>query len=106
MPQDRAITVRVFRFDPSVDRAPHYESYTVPMTMGMSVLNVLLYINEHYDGGLAHYLSCRIGCCKACVAKLDGKNILTCNQLAEGDMTLDPASRYKVIKDLLIEAKW
>ncbi len=103
MEQARAVNVKVFRYDPTVDKEPRYETYQVPVVEGTSVQNALTYVSEHYDGSLAYYFSCRIGCCNGCVVKVNGKNVLACNQLIEGDLLLEPSSRKKLIKDLLID---
>ncbi len=99
----RNIKVKVYRHNPATDSASRYETYEVPITTGMSIYNVLQYINETYDGGLSHYCSCRLGVCKGCMVNVNGKPKLACAELAEGDMTIDPINKKKVIKDLLID---
>ncbi len=98
----RTIEVKVFRFNPSVDREPHYEIHRVPFTEGSSVSTILQYINEELDGGLAHYLSCRRGICAECMIKVNGKAVLACTEVVRGDMTIDPVRQEWVVKDLLI----
>lgn len=43
------VTVKVFRYDPSTDGTPRYESYQVPYEKGMRVLGILIYIQENID---------------------------------------------------------
>jgi succinate dehydrogenase/fumarate reductase-like Fe-S protein len=96
------IEVRVFRFNPSVERESRYEVYKVPYIEGSTVSNVLQYINEEYDGGLAHYLSCRRGICAECMVRVNGKAVLGCMEIVRGDITIEPVTRERVIKDLLM----
>ncbi|MCL4459921.1 MAG: 2Fe-2S iron-sulfur cluster-binding protein [Chloroflexi bacterium] len=103
MPQ-KNIRVTVFRYNPKCDGQPHYETYQVQVTTGTSVLNVLQYISENYDGGLSYYTSCRIGVCRGCVVRVNGKPRLACTELATGDMVIEPASSSKVVKDLLLRS--
>jgi succinate dehydrogenase/fumarate reductase iron-sulfur protein len=99
----KKIQVKVYRHNPAKDPSSHYDTYEVPITTGMSIYNVLQYINENYDGGLSHYCSCRLGVCKGCMVRVNGKPMLACAELAEKDMTIDPVNKKKVIKDLLVE---
>jgi succinate dehydrogenase/fumarate reductase-like Fe-S protein len=97
------IKVKIYRHDPAIESSPRYETYEVPVTTGMSIFNVLEYINEHYDGGLSHYCSCRIGVCSGCMVNVNGKPKLACSEFAEDDMTLEPSNKRLLIKDLLID---
>jgi succinate dehydrogenase/fumarate reductase iron-sulfur protein len=99
----KKIKVKVYRYHPGKEASPRYETYEVPVSTGMSIYNVLQYINENYDGGLSHYCSCRLGVCKGCMVRVNGKPMLACAELAEGDITLDPVNEKKVIKDLLVD---
>ncbi len=95
------IEVRVFRFNSAVDQEPRYEVYRVPLIEGSSVSNVLQYINEEYDGGLAHYLSCRRGICAECMVRVNGRAVLACTELVRGDITIEPVKKDRVVKDLV-----
>lgn len=97
------VNVKVLRFNPAREKEARYQTYIVPLAGQMSVLNVLQYITEHYDGGLAYYASCRIGKCTGCTVRVNGKARLACTELVQGDLTLEPVSRGRVVKDLLIK---
>lgn len=99
--EERTIGVKVFRFNPFVDRKPRYEVYRVPFIEGSTVSNLLQYINEEYDGGLAHYLSCRRGICTECMVRVNGRAVLACTELVHGDVTIEPVKQDRVIKDLV-----
>jgi len=102
---EKAINVKVFRYNPETDAQPHYETYVVPYEKGISAFNVLKYINSNYDGGLAYYISCRIGVCMGCMIRINGKPQRACSYLVtEEDLTLEPLNKDKVIKDLLCKS--
>jgi succinate dehydrogenase/fumarate reductase-like Fe-S protein len=98
----RTIKVRVFRFNPALDREPRYDVFTVPYVEGSTVSNILQYLNEEHDGGLAHYLSCRRGICAECMVRVNGKAVLGCIEQVRGDVTIEPVAVERVIKDLLV----
>lgn len=105
MNDQEKIRIKVFRFTANEDKEPRYETYEVPLIRGRSIFNVLQYINENYDGGLAHYVSCRVGLCTGCVMRVNGKPKMACTTLAHEDMTIEPISEDRVVKDLICFSK-
>jgi len=101
----KKIQVKVFRFDPSTDREPRYQSYEVPFEKGMSAMSALDYIYQTLDGTLAYYdhAACDLGICARCTGIINGKAGLFCQTLIEGDVTLEPSSKVRVIKDLVVK---
>ncbi|MEM2896314.1 MAG: 2Fe-2S iron-sulfur cluster-binding protein [Candidatus Bathyarchaeia archaeon] len=99
----RTVKVKVFRFNPSVDEKPHYQIYEVPLTRGMSVLDMLDYIYENLDGSLAYYdhAACRQAMCGGCTLIINGKPSLACQTFVEGDMTVEPLKKFNVVRDLV-----
>ncbi len=100
----KTIQVKVFRFDPSVDKEPRYQTYQVSWEKGMSAMTALDYIYQNLDGTLAYYdhAACDLGICARCTGIINGKPGLFCQTVIEGDVTLEPASRTRVIKDLVV----
>jgi succinate dehydrogenase/fumarate reductase-like Fe-S protein len=100
---ERMITVKVFRYDPAVDKEPRYQSYAVPYQQGMSAMNALEYIYQNLDGTVAYYdhAGCCLGICGRCTARINGSPRLLCQTLIEEDTTLEPTSPSKVIKDIV-----
>lgn len=99
------VKARIYRIDRSAgNQAGRYQEYEVPLQDRMSVLNLLQYVNEHYDGGLAYYVSCRRGLCAGCAVRVNGKSKLACVELVTGDVTIEPLSEDRVVKDLLIRS--
>jgi succinate dehydrogenase/fumarate reductase-like Fe-S protein len=97
------IRVAVSRFDPSVNEQPYLQTFEVPLTRGMSVLDVLDYIYENLDGSLAYYdhAACQQGICRRCTVSINGKVELMCQVLVEGDLTLAPPAKFTVVRDLV-----
>ena len=104
---EKKIRVKVLRLDPELNEEPRYHSYEVPLEEGMSAMDALDYIYHNLDGTLAYYdhAGCSLGICGQCTARIGGKPGLLCQTIVNGDITLDPASRSKVIKDLVIKRK-
>ena len=97
----KTVRVKIKRSHPASDQEDGYATYEVPIGAGWSVTNVLRYICEHIDGSVAYYLSCRLGICKECIVRVNGKPKLACTEIVTGDVVLDPVSRDSVIKDLI-----
>jgi succinate dehydrogenase/fumarate reductase-like Fe-S protein len=104
MPQ-KMIEVRVFRFDPSVDRGPRYQTYQIPLEKGMSAMTALDYIYQNLDGTLSYYdhAACDLGICARCTGMINGKPGLFCQAVLQGDVTLEPSSKERVLKDLVVK---
>jgi succinate dehydrogenase/fumarate reductase iron-sulfur protein len=99
------IRVRVFRYDPSRDKAPRYEVYSVPRQEGMVVGDLLEYIYEHLDGSLAFRYECRTRQCGSCIVEVNGKPALAC-MAPVGDakeLTLEPLGFLPIVRDLVTD---
>jgi len=100
---DRTIQVKVFRFDPSTDKEPHYQTYPVPFESGMSAMTALDYIYQNLDGTLSYYdhAACDLGICMRCLGRINGRTALFCQSRIEENVTLAPPANTKVLKDLV-----
>ena len=98
------ITANVLCFNPVADKEPSFRTYRVPFTEGMSAMNILDYIYQHLDGTVAYYdhAACALGICAKCTGRINGKAGLFCQTPVEGDVTLEPLSRQRVLKDLVV----
>ena len=99
------ISVQIFRFDPSIDAKPRYDTFQVPFDEEETILGVLKYVVKHHDPGLAFRESCRIGNCMACNVRVNGKGVVACRKalkdFGRDGLVLDPISEEKVIRDLV-----
>ena len=98
-------TVKIWRFDPSVDREPRYETYEVPPEGwdGVKVIDTLRYIYENFDPELSFREPCRQQLCGACAVMVNKKRILACDVFMEKEALIEPLPNRRVIKDLVTE---
>lgn len=103
------ITVKIKRFDPEKDDAPHWASYNVEADKMDRALDVLMDIKWHHDGTLTFRKSCAHGVCGSDAMKINGENKLACSVLLQdlvkdgGTLTFEPLPAANVIKDLVID---
>jgi len=99
------ITFRIRRFDPAVDAAPHWADFSLPYSVGMTVLDGLKLIKESHSASLAWRSSCRMGVCGSCGMFINGRPRLACNtQIAELGTPLvavAPLPNFHIVRDLV-----
>ncbi len=103
---DDPVTLRVFRYQPDEGDEPYYESFEVPRTEGMTVLDALMYARDHFDGSLTFRHSCRQGVCGSDAMFVNGRQRLCCTtQVADLDepIQIDPLPHQDVVKDLVVD---
>jgi len=98
---------RVFRYDPRTNGEARFQSYSVPETKGMTVLEGLYYILENLDASLSFRASCREGVCGSCAMHINGQYRLACEtqiaHLKSNVITIRPLSHLPIIKDLVVD---
>ena len=93
----------VFRYNPSVDQEPYYETYEVPWRQFMSVTELLKYVQEEIEPISFEY-SCRAAGCGMCSLRVNGKPVLSCvTAVPTGDIRIEPLENLRVIKDLIVD---
>ena len=101
----KKVTFRVFRFNPQKDQKPHFASYEIELTRGLTVLDGLLRIKETIDPTLAYRASCRMGVCGSCAMYINGKPRLACytqvESLRSSVVSVAPLPNYPVIRDVV-----
>jgi succinate dehydrogenase / fumarate reductase iron-sulfur subunit len=107
--QTRTLTVRIKRYLPEVDEAPHWEEYQVPAEPWDRVLDVVQNVKWYHDESLALRRSCAHGICGSDAMRVNGRNALACKVLVkslESDtLTIEPMLGLPVIKDLVVDMK-
>ena len=97
-------TVKIFRFDPSIDQKERYDTFEDIPYDGYTVLNALDYIYRERDTSLAFRGTlCTKGFCGGCSVMLNGKPTMACHTLAKKEMTIEPHPSFKIIKDLVCD---
>jgi fumarate reductase iron-sulfur subunit len=102
------IEIQVLRYNPEQDSEPRWQSYAVPFTDDMSVLQGLQYIKDEMDGTLSFRWSCRMAICGSCGMMVNGKPELSCKtflrDLAPGPVRVGPLEHFPIERDLVIDA--
>jgi fumarate reductase iron-sulfur subunit len=107
MSAEQRISIECLRYHPEQDDAPHWQSYEVPYTQDMSLLQGLQYIKDHLDGTLTFRWSCRMAICGSCGAMINGVPSLSCQtflrELAPGPVRVEPLAHFPIQRDLAID---
>jgi fumarate reductase iron-sulfur subunit len=107
MAEPRTIEMEVLRYHPERDAQPHFQSYQVPFTHDMSVLQGLQYIKDHLDGSLTFRWSCRMAVCGSCGHMVNGVPQLSCHAFLRdyfpGKVRVEPLSHFPILRDLAID---
>jgi fumarate reductase iron-sulfur subunit len=114
MPENmKLIEVEVLRYRPEQDREPSLQSYRVPYSDDMSVLQGLQYIKDELDGTLSFRWSCRMAVCGSCGMMIDGVPRLGCktflrefaNADGTGRLRVEPLEHFPIERDLVVDVR-
>ena len=105
--ETRTITIECMRYNPDTDSAPRYQSYEVPFTHDMSVLDGLQYIKDHLDGSLTYRWSCRMAVCGSCGMMANDMPVLSCQAFLRDyypdTLRIAPLSHFPIVRDLAVD---
>jgi succinate dehydrogenase / fumarate reductase iron-sulfur subunit len=100
------VTLKIFRYNPEVDKKFHYETYTIEAEETERILDLLEYVKGYHDGSLSFRRSCAHGVCGSDAMRINGKNMLACKALVRdvgATITVEPLLGLKVQKDLIVD---
>ena len=100
------VSLKIFRFNPEVDKKWHFETYSLEAPETDRILDLLEKVKGHMDGTLSFRRSCAHGVCGSDALRINGRNQLACKSLVRdtGDkITVEPLLGLKVIKDLIVD---
>ncbi len=100
------VTLKIKRFNPEVDKRPHWETYRVAVDEGDRVLDALHQVRWHQDGTLSFRRSCAHGVCGSDAMVINGKNRLACVLPVRDvgpEITVEPIRGLPVVKDLVVD---
>jgi fumarate reductase iron-sulfur subunit len=107
MSTPRTIEIECLRYNPESDTAPRMQSYEVPFTDEMSVLQGLQYIKDQLDGSLTFRWSCRMAICGSCGSMINGIPQLSCHTFLRdyypGKLRIEPLNHFPILRDLAID---
>ncbi|WP_457592590.1 succinate dehydrogenase/fumarate reductase iron-sulfur subunit [Hydrogenimonas sp.] len=109
----KKLTFKTFRFNAETDFLPYFKTYEMEVGKDELVLDILNRIKWEFDGSFSYRRSCRHGICGSCSIKVNGKPVLSCKQnvwelvdIFDTDtLLLEPQSRKRVVKDMIIDKK-
>ena len=106
----RKVTIKAWRFNAETDYLPYYKSYEMEVGKDELILDIMNRIKWEHDGSFSYRRSCRHGICGACAIKVNGKATLACKQnaielldLFNNEITLEPQSKKRAVKDMIID---
>lgn len=100
------IKLKIFRFDPSRDKEPYYQSFEVEADPVERLLDCLNRIRWEQDPTLSFRWSCGHGICGSDGMRINGICGLPCQKLVRDfkeEVLIEPLPVYKVIKDLVVD---
>ena len=101
------ITLKIFRYNPEVDKKPHYDTFVVEAEPTDRVLDLLEFVKGYHDGTLSFRRSCAHGICGSDGMRINGVNRLACKVLVKTlrskTITVEPMLGMPVIKDLIVD---
>ena len=107
MTERQTIEIEVLRYHPERDSEPRFQSYPVPFTPDMSVLQGLQYIKDHLDGSLTFRWSCRMAICGSCGMMINGAPSLSCHtflrEFYPSKVRIEPLTHFPIVRDLVID---
>jgi fumarate reductase iron-sulfur subunit len=108
MLETRTIAVEVLRYQPAEGAKPYLQTFEVPFTDDMSVLQGLQHIKDHLDGSLTFRWSCRMAICGSCGMMIDGKPQLACRTFLRdfypGPLRIEALAHFPIERDLVVDA--
>lgn len=110
MSESKKVTLKTFRFNTETDHLPYYKNYELEVKKDELILDLMNRIKWEHDGSFSYRRSCRHGICGACAIKVNGKATLACKQnalelveLFGDELLIEPSSKKRAIKDMIID---
>ncbi len=126
---DDKITVKILRSRQGHPELDHYDDFIVPVQPGVTVLDILFYIQDQLDDGLVFRYSCRGAVCGSCAMLINkiprlacktqvkpllsepiralkapfGKMLDTIPWDPESNIIIEPLPNFPVVKDLVVD---
>jgi succinate dehydrogenase / fumarate reductase iron-sulfur subunit len=104
------ITIKIQRYNPDIDDAPHYQEYSVEIDPNARLLDALMDIKRFQDGSLGFRKSCAHGVCGSDAMRINGQDGLACKTLVkdvvenDGDtVVVEPLRYLPVQRDLIVD---
>lgn len=101
-------TFTVYRFNPAVDDAPNYKTYSLEAERTDKILDCLNRIRWEQDPTLTYRHSCAHGICGSDAMVINGRVALACQKLVRdfktaNNFVIEPLPLFSVVKDLVVD---
>jgi len=100
------ITIDILRYRPEMDEKPFTQSFDVPYSADLSILESLQYIKDHLDSTVSFRWSCRMAICGSCGMMVNGVPKLGCKVFLRDyypkKVTLAPLANFPIERDLVV----
>lgn len=102
----KTIEIEVLRYRPEQDKEPFFQTYAVPFSDDMSVLQGLQYIKDELDSTLSYRWSCRMAICGSCGMMINGVPNLSCHtflrEFYPNRVRVEPLDHFPIERDLVV----
>src|SRR5574344_2002633 len=99
--------IDVLRYRPEEDAEPWWQSFRIPFTHEMSLLEALNYIKDELEPTLSFRWSCRMAICGSCGMMVNGIPKLGCKTFLRDDtsgrMKIEPLANFPIERDLVVD---
>lgn len=100
------IQIEVLRYRPEQDEEPFWQSYQVPFSDDISVLQGLQHIQDDLDPTLSFRWSCRMAICGSCGMMIQGVPKLACHTFLRNyypeKLRVGPLEHFSIERDLVV----
>ena len=100
-----AIHIKAYRYDPEKPDQAGFQSYAVPTAEPLSVMALMAEIHAQDETFACRTSTCFKGQCGSCLVRVNGRDALGCVTMVQpGEtVTLEPHSKYRVVRDLVVD---
>lgn len=104
------VTLKIYRFNPQIDTAPHYDVFQVEAEPNERLLDCLNRVRWTLDSTLSFRMSCAHGVCGSDGLTINGEAALACQKLIKDydyskEILVEPLKYFDVVKDLVVDLK-
>ncbi len=102
------ITLKVYRFNPEIDKEFHYDTFKVDAEPNERILDCLNKIRWQQDTTLSFRMSCAHGICGSDGLTINSQTALACQKLVKDydytkEILIEPLKYFSVLKDLIVD---
>ena len=100
----KTFEVKIDRYRQEQTPASYAQTYELEHYPSQTVLEVLAEIQDSQDDSLAFRSACEAGKCGSCAVEMNGKPVLACRTMVDGnDLHIGPLPGFPVIRDLIVD---